>query len=67
MTASLFSQPQLARRPRFQLLWHGRRASATAAPATWNSLSDELQNPDLYTVTFRRNLQTFLFQQYLVN
>jgi len=28
--------------PRFQLNTYGRRAFAVAAPATWNSLSDEL-------------------------
>ena len=51
--------------PRFQLNTYGRRA--VAAPATWNSLSDELRNPDLHSATFRRNLKTFLFQQYLVH
>ena len=34
--------------PRFQLNTYGRRAFAVAAPATWNSLSDELRNPDLH-------------------
>ena len=28
-----------------------------AAPATWNTLSDELRNPDLHSATFRRNLK----------
>jgi len=41
--------------PRFQLNMYGRRSFAVAAPATWNSLSDELH------ATFRRNLKTFLF------
>jgi len=59
--------------PRFQLTTYGRRAFAVAAPATWNSLSDELRNPEvnmcqyLHSATFRRNLKTFLFQQYLVH
>jgi len=53
--------------PRFQLNTYGRRAFAVAAPATWNSLSDELRNPDLHSATFRRNLKTFLFQQCLVH
>ena len=66
-TASPFSRPRLARRPRFQLNTYGRRAFAVAAPATWNTLSDELRNPDLHNATFRRNLKTFLFQQYLVH
>jgi len=52
---------------RFQLGTYGRRAFAMAAPATWNLLSDELQNPDLHSASFRRNLKTFLFQQYLVH
>ena len=30
-------------------------------------LSDELRNPDLHSATFRRNLKTFLFWQYLVH
>ena len=46
---------------------YGRRAFAVAAPATWNTLSDELRNPDLHSATFRRNLKTFLFGQYLVH
>ena len=35
--------------PRFQLNTYGRRAFAVAAPATWNTLSDELRNPDLHS------------------
>jgi len=31
-----------------------------AAPATWNSLSDKLRNPDLHSATFRRNLDIFV-------
>ena len=53
--------------PRFQLNTYGRCAFAVAAPVTWNSLSDELRNPDLHSATFRRNLKTFLFQQCLVH
>ena len=43
--------------PKFQLNMYGRRAFAVAAPATWNTLSDELRNPDLHSATFRRNLK----------
>ena len=32
---------------------YGRRAFAVAAPATWNSLLDELRNPDLHSATFQ--------------
>ena len=39
----------------------------TVAPATWNTLSDELRNPDLHSATFRCNLKTFLFRQYLAH
>jgi len=46
--------------PRFQLDTYGRRAFAVAAPATWNSLSDELRNPDLHSATFQHNIKTFL-------
>jgi len=53
--------------PRFQLNTYGRHAFAVAAPATWNSLPDKLRNPDLHSATFRRNLKTFLFQQYRVH
>jgi len=35
--------------PRFQLNMYGRRAFAVAVPATWNSLLDELRNPDLHS------------------
>ena len=52
--------------PRFQPDTYGRRTFAVAASATWNSLSNDLRNPHLYSDTFRRNLNTFLFQQYLV-
>ena len=38
--------------PRFQLNTYGRRAFAATAPATWNSLSDELRNPDLHSATY---------------
>ena len=41
--------------PRFQLNTYGRRAFAVAAPATWNSLSDELRNSDLHSAILRRN------------
>ena len=47
--------------PRFQLYTYGRRAFAMAAPATWNSLSDDLRNPDLHSATFRFNLKRFCF------
>ena len=53
--------------PRFQLNMYGRRAFAVAVQATWSWLSDELRNPDLHSVTFQRNLKTFLFQQYWVH
>ena len=53
--------------PRFQLNTYGRRAFAVAAPATSNSVLDELRNPDLHSATFRRNLKMFLFRQYLVH
>ena len=46
---------------------YGRCAFAATAPATWNSWSDELRNPDLHSATFRRNLKTFLFRQYRVH
>ena len=53
--------------PRFQLDMYGRCAFAVAAPATWSSLSDDLRNLDLHSATFRHNLKTFLFQQYLMH
>ena len=46
---------------------YGRRAFAVAAPATWNSLWNDLRNPDLHSATFRHNLKAFLFQQYLMH
>jgi len=48
-------------------LYSAFRSEDTEAPATWNTLSDELRNPNLHSATFRRNLKTFLFRQYLVH
>jgi len=42
----------------------GRRAYSVAGPATWNSLPDELRNPNNSTDSFKRSLKTFLFSEY---
>ena len=53
--------------PGFQLHTCGRRAFAVAGPATWNSLSVELRDPDLGVAAFGRSLRTFLFRRYSVH
>jgi len=50
--------------PRHNLSTYGRRAFAVAAPAAWNSLSDDLRDPALSTDSFRRVLKTRLFSEY---
>jgi len=50
--------------PRFRLSTCGRRAYSVAGPATWNSLPDELRNPNNSTDSFKRSLKTFLFSEY---
>jgi len=37
------------------------RAFSVAGPTVWNSLPDDLRDPTVNSVQFRRNLKTYLF------
>ena len=50
--------------PRHRLSTYGRRAFAVAGPTAWNSLPDNLRNPD---VTTDKRLVTSFFLAYLCN
>ena len=51
-------------KPRHNLSTYGRRAFAVAGPDAWDSLSDDLRDPELSTDSFRRVLKTRLFSEY---
>ena len=47
---------------------YGRRAFAVAGPTVWNSLPDNLRDPDVTIDDFKRLLKTFfLFSAYQCN
>ena len=48
--------------PRFNMSNYGRRAFSFAGPHTWNSLPDQLRT-SASLPTFKRSLETFLFEQ----
>jgi len=50
--------------PRIQLDTYGRRAFAVFDPTAWNSLRNDLHDPDLNIACFGCLLKTMLFQQY---
>jgi len=43
---------------------YGRRAFAVAGPTVWNSLSEDMRDPDVSEDSYRQSLKTFLFSQY---
>jgi len=47
-------------------LFHGtgRQAFAIAGPTVWNSLPDDMRDPDVSEDSYRQSLKTFLFSQY---
>ena len=47
--------------PRHRLSTYGCRAFAVAGPTAWNSLLDNLWDPDVTIDNFRRLLKTFVF------
>jgi len=53
--------------PRHNLSTYGRRAFAVTGPTVWNSLPDNLRDPDVTTDNFKRLLKTFLFSAYQCN
>jgi len=42
----------------------GRRAFAVAGPTVWNSLPEDMRDPDVSEDSYRKSLETFLFLQY---
>jgi len=50
--------------PRHRLSTYGRRAFSVAGPTVWNSLPDDLRDPECSENIFRQSLKTFLFSQY---
>ena len=51
--------------PPVQRSTFGTRAFSVAGPTVWNSLPDDLHDPTVNSVQFRRNLKTYLFAWHL--
>jgi len=47
-----------------QLSTYGRRAFAVAGPTVWNSLLEDMRDPEVSEDSYRQSLKTFLFSQY---
>ena len=43
---------------------YGRQAFAVAGPTVWNSLPEDMRDPDVSEDSYRQSLKTFLFSQY---
>jgi len=43
---------------------YGRRAFAVAGPTVWNSLPEDMRDPEVSEDSYRQCLKTFLFAQY---
>ena len=51
--------------PRYRLSTYGRRAFSVAGPMVWNSLSEDMRDPECSVDSYRHtSLKTFLFLQY---
>jgi len=50
--------------PRYRLSMYGRRAFSVAGLIVWNSLPEDLRDPECCDNSFRQSLKTFLFSQY---
>jgi len=50
--------------PRHRLSTYGRQAFAVAGPTVWNSLPDDMRDPDVSEDSYMQSLKTFLFSQY---
>jgi len=50
--------------PRHRLSTYGRRAFAVTGPTVWNSLPEDMRDPDVSEDSYRQSLKTFLFSQY---
>jgi len=49
---------------RHRLSTYGRLAFAVAGPTVWNSLAEDMRDPDVSEDSYRQSLKTFLFSQY---
>jgi len=49
---------------RYRLSTYGRWAFSVAGPTVWNSLPEDLRDPEYFAVSYRQSLKTFLFSQY---
>jgi len=49
---------------RHRLSTYGRQAFAVAGPTVWNSLPEDMRDPDVSENSYRQSLKTFLFSQY---
>jgi len=45
---------------------YGRRAFSVSGPTVWNSLPEDLRDPECCADSYRQSLKTFLFSQYSV-
>ena len=48
----------------FHVTSYGRRAFAVAGPTAWNSLPEDMRDPEVSEDSYRQTLMTFLFVQY---
>jgi len=50
--------------PRYRLSTYGRRAFSVAGPTVWNSLPEDMPDPECSVDSYRQSLKTFLFSLY---
>jgi len=50
--------------PRYRLSMYGRQAFSVAGPTVWNSLPEDIRDPECSVDSYRQSLKTFLFSQY---
>jgi len=50
--------------PQHRLSTYGRRAFAVGGLTVWNSLPEDMRDPDVSEDSHRQSLKTFLFSQY---
>ena len=50
--------------PRYRLSTYGRRAFSVAGPTVWNSLPEDMRDPECSVDSYRQSLKTF--SQYFV-
>ena len=50
--------------PRYRLTTYGRQTFSVAGPTVWNSLPEDMRDPECSVDSRRQSLKTFLFSQY---